>query len=124
MPGVLWDIFEPTFKSFGYNAPDPTYGRWTMPVWEPEARLDADSSLATVQRRLFIPAGAPPESVDIEHAEDVKLTADELSKDRRRGGRWVYYKSWEKKPQGEEQEKKMFGRGVDLCYVHGLNEYG
>lgn len=116
MTNVLWDVLEPGLKKIGYNPPDPTYGRYTLPVWEPEARLDADPTLHVVQRRLFIPASAPPESVEIEFAEDVKCTEEELSKERRRGGRWVYYKTYEKKTvDGPE----AFGRDIDMVYIHG-----
>lgn len=59
---------------------------------------------------------AAPDSVDIEFAEDITLVPEELSKARIRGGRWVYYKSWEMK---EESLSSKEGLGVDILLVHG-----
>jgi acylglycerol lipase len=43
---------------------------------------------------------------------------EELSKERQRTGRWVYYKTWEMKPEALEG-KEAGGRGVDMVMVHG-----
>lgn len=66
--------------------------------------------------RIFIPSSAPYDSVHVEYAETVQLTAEELSRERIRGGRWVYYKVYEMK---EEKLKEKGGMGVDVCVVHG-----
>ena len=54
----------------------------------------------------------------MEYSEDVELTTEELSSERQRTGRWVYYKTWEMKPEALEG-KEAGGKGVDMVIVHG-----
>ncbi|KAG7530675.1 hypothetical protein FFLO_04901 [Filobasidium floriforme] len=122
MPSVVWDLIEPGLQKFKlYTPPDPTYGRYLTKPWAPEQALDNDPTIRTRRRRVFLHGRAAPDSVDIEFAEDITLVPEELSKERIRGGRWVYYKSWEMK---EESLTSKEGLGVDILLVHGLNEYG
>jgi hypothetical protein len=117
MPSVLWDLVEPGLRKVKvYTPPDPTYGRYLIEPWTPEKALDEDASIVTRRRRVFLHPDSAPDSVDIEFAEDVELVQEELSKERRRGGRWVYYKTWEMK---EESLKNRDGMGVDILIVHG-----
>lgn len=120
--GVTWDLIEPCLKSLHlYTPPDPTYGRYLIEPWAPEKKLDNDPTINTRTRRIFIDPKAPSDSTQVEFAEDVKLVPEELSRDRIRDGRWVYYKSWEMK---EDALKSKEGLGLDILLVHGLNEYG
>jgi len=115
--GVFWDIIEPGLQTLRvYSPPDPTYGRYLIKAWAPEQALDQDTTIRTRRRRVFLHTRSAPDSVDIEYAEDVQLLPEELSKERLRGGRWVYYKTWEMK---EESLKSKEGLGVDILLVHG-----
>jgi hypothetical protein len=117
MPSVVWDLIEPGLQKFKlYTPPDPTYGRYLTKPWAPEQALDNDPTIRTRRRRVFLHGRAAPDSVDIEFAEDITLVPEELSKARIRGGRWVYYKSWEMK---EESLSSKEGLGVDILLVHG-----
>lgn len=117
MPSVVWDLIEPGLQKFKlYTPPDPTYGRYLTKPWAPEQALDNDPTIRTRRRRVFLHGRAAPDSVDIEFAEDITLVPEELSKERIRGGRWVYYKSWEMK---EESLSSKEGLGVDILLVHG-----
>lgn len=117
MSSVVWDLIEPGLQKFKlYAPPDPTYGRYLTKPWAPEQALDNDSTIRTRRRRVFLHGRAAPDSVDIEFAEDITLVPEELSKERIRGGRWVYYKSWEMK---EESLSSKEGLGVDILLVHG-----
>ena len=117
MPSVVWDILEPGLQKFRlYTPPDPTYGRYLTKPWAPEHALDDDPTIKTRRRRVFLHGRADPDSVDIEFAEDIRLVPEELSKERIREGRWVYYKSWEMK---EESLASKEGLGVDILLVHG-----
>lgn len=117
MPSVIWDILEPGLQKLRlYTPPDPTYGRYLTKPWAPEQALDDDPSIKTRRRRVFLHGRADADSVDIEFAEDVSLVPEELSRERIRQGRWVYYKSWEMK---EESLVSKEGFGVDILLVHG-----
>ncbi|KAJ9125851.1 hypothetical protein QFC24_002635 [Naganishia onofrii] len=119
MTEVVWNIFEPGLQRLGlYSPADPTYGRYLIPPWAPEQDLDNDPNIVTTRRRIFFPLNAPADSVKVEYSEDVQLVPEELSKERQRTGRWVYYKTWEMKPEALEG-KEAGGRGVDMVMVHG-----
>jgi hypothetical protein len=94
------------------------YGRYLIPPWAPEQALDDDPNVITTRRRIFFPLNAPADSVYVEYSEDVELTPEELSPERQRTGRWVYYKTWEMKPEALEG-KEAGGKGVDMVMVHG-----
>ncbi len=46
----------------------------------------------------------------------MQLVPEELTVERRRGGRWVYYKVWEMK-----DTKGRKGEGVDVIMTHGVS---
>jgi acylglycerol lipase len=118
MLSVVWDIIEPGLQQVGlYIPPDPTYGRYLTKPWAPEQALDDDPTIRTRRRRVFLHGRADPDSVDIEFAEDITLDPEELSNERIRGGRWVYYKSWE---MNEESLASKEGLEVDMLLVHGM----
>ncbi|KAJ9100231.1 hypothetical protein QFC20_005508 [Naganishia adeliensis] len=106
-----------------YTPADPTYGRYLIPPWAPEQALDDDPNIITTRRRIFFPLNAPADNVHAKFSEEVELTPEELSPERQRTGRWIYYKTWEMKPEALEG-KEAGGKGVDMVMVHGLNEYG
>jgi acylglycerol lipase len=98
------------------------YGRYLLSAHPPELQLHKTPNLAIHHRRIFLHPSAPYDSTEIEYSEEVHLTAEELGKDRIRGGRWVYYKTLELiEPLDAEQgwEEGGKGRGVDLVLVHG-----
>jgi hypothetical protein len=139
---VFRDILTPGLQKLGVYAPaDPStyihsalrlpfslnprigrlgiaYGRYLIPPWAPEQALDDDPNIITTRRRIFFPLNAPADSVHVEYSEDVELTPEELSPERQRTGRWVYYKTWEMKPEALEG-KDAGGKGVDMVMVHG-----
>lgn len=46
------DLIEPTLRYAGiYTPPDPTYGRWMLPPWAPEQKLDDDPDVLHHSRR-------------------------------------------------------------------------
>ncbi|KAJ9102511.1 hypothetical protein QFC21_002911 [Naganishia friedmannii] len=118
MTEVVWNIFEPGLQRLGFYSPaDPTYGRYLIPPWAPEQDLDNDPNIVTTRRRIFFPLNAPADSIQVEHSEDVELVPEKLSKERQRTGRWVFYKTWEMKPEALEG-KEAGGKGVDMVMVH------
>ena len=78
-------------------------------------------------RRIFLPPfesfsslRKACDSTIITYAEDVEITKDEVESGVRRGGRWVFYSTWEmaEPPEGG-WEGGGRGRGRDLVLVHG-----
>ncbi|GHJ87725.1 hypothetical protein NliqN6_4127 [Naganishia liquefaciens] len=124
MTEIVRDILTPGLQRLGlYSPTDPTYGRYLIPPWAPEQALDNDPNIITTRRRIFLPLLAPADSVEVEYSEEIDLTPEELFPQRQRTGRWIYYKTWEMKPEALEG-KEAGGKGVDMVIVHGLNEYG
>ncbi|KAJ9096582.1 hypothetical protein QFC19_007114 [Naganishia cerealis] len=93
--------------------------QYLIPPWAPEQDLDNDPNIITTRRRIFFPLNAPADSVHVEFSEDVELVPEELSRERQRTGRWVYYKTWEMKPEALEG-KEAGGKGVDMVMVHAV----
>ncbi|WVR05205.1 hypothetical protein IAU60_002217 [Kwoniella sp. DSM 27419] len=129
----LWEVVEPSLVRAGlYTVPDPTYGRWLLPPHPPHRVLIDDQAVQRSYRRVFLPPYShfktPQEAYDttqITYSEDVELTPQELESGVRRGGRWVFYSTWEMKEEprgGWEGGGK--GRGRDIVLVHDLPSYG
>jgi hypothetical protein len=93
------------------------YGRYLLPKPPAEKALDSNPAITTTQRRIFFPANAPYTSTEVEYSEEVQIVPEELSPERRRSGRWVFYKTWEMLPK--EGEKPRKAAGVDVILTHG-----
>ena len=78
-------------------------------------------------RRIFLPPYGhfrtlqeAFDSTEIIHSEDVEVTQQEIQTGLERGGRWVFYSTWEMKeePKGG-WEGGGRGKGSDVVMVHG-----
>ncbi|ORY27166.1 lysophospholipase [Naematelia encephala] len=129
----LWEILEPYLVNLGlYKVTDPTYGRWALPPYPRHSILLDNPAITHTFRRVFLPPyssfhtkAEAYDSTAITFAEDVTLTPDELATGVARGGRWIFYSTWELKEEPENGwEGGGRGRGRDLLLVHGLSDYG
>jgi len=60
------------------------------------------------------------DSTAIIHSEDVEITETEVKGGVARGGRWVFYSTWEMKDEPEGGwEGNGRGRDRDLVLIHG-----
>jgi acylglycerol lipase len=96
-----------------YGLP-PAYGRYLIPPPPAEIALINNPSITLTQRRIFFPAHSSLDTTEVEFSEYVEVKEEELSKERRRSGRWVYYKTWEM--EGDDRK----GKAVDVIMTHGM----
>jgi hypothetical protein len=107
--------------------PSSAYGRYLLPHHPPHSSLVDNPEVKRTYRRVFLkPVSAFPtwqeaySTTEIAHSEEVLLTADEIVSGVERGGRWLFYSTWELKeaPAGGWEEDGR-GRNRDLVLIHG-----
>jgi acylglycerol lipase len=95
-----------------YTPPDPTYGRYLLPLTDAEQELLDDPTIRVSRRRVFIaPTG------ETAHSEIVHFTPEELHNPKEQ--KWLVYQVWEKEENGGAPAE-----GCDLVMLHGVNDYG
>ncbi|KAL7413948.1 hypothetical protein BDY24DRAFT_414647 [Mrakia frigida] len=95
---------------------DPSYGRYLGPHHSTEIELEAQPSIKTTRRRVFLDS----DGNGVGEGHKVELVKEELQGVQQE---WIYYKSWEK-TFSEEQSTSLPGRGIDIVFVHGLGDSG
>lgn len=108
---TLNDIFvSPLLQNLGiYTPPDPTYGRYLLPLSPAELVLAKNPDVHVSHRRVFIRRnGTAHEGCD------VRLVKEELAHPLEQ--RWLVYQVWQKK-----LEKAGRGTGCDLVMLHGTS---
>jgi acylglycerol lipase len=103
------------------------HGRWSTPIGSIHyPQLRDDPEVQHTFRRVFLRPYSDfstwqeaYDSTAIIHSEQVEITPEELKSGVARGGRWVFYSTWEMKEPLTGWEGGGRGRGRDLVMIHG-----
>lgn len=108
------------------EADNGAYGRYLLPPHPPHQSVLEDPRIHHRYRRVFLRPYSQfktlqeaYDTTEIIHADDVKLTKEEIVEGVKHGGRWVTYSVWEMDEPEGGWEAGGRGKGVDLVMVHG-----